>query len=130
MMYFLVNFKYQFSHRCFILWKFKTWLQFFKCSIARFTIRFYVILKSIWFRFVRFCNFYIDAWFHHVEKICSKISNNASLKKSYRWKNYIVEKIISLKKSIEFQNSLLKKFARKFQTEFVKIQSKKHKRLL
>ena len=71
-------------------------------TIARFTNRFYVIFQVITcikFRFVRFCNFRIDSWFkfkiYHVEKVCSKISNNvslrkskfASLKKSYRWKS-------------------------------------------
>ena len=102
-------------------------------SIAYFTIRFYVISQintCIEFRFVRFCNFYIDAWFRSRHITLRKFARK--FQTTYRWESRIVEKIISLKKFVlkKFQNSSLKKFARKFQTEFVKIQSKWHKRLL
>ena len=148
-MYRLFNFKYQISHRCVISKKSKFRISnVFNHSIARFTIRFYVISQintCIEFRFVRFCNFRIDAWFHHVEKICSKVSNNASLRKFQKFatmtiirfnksKIYRVEKVCakisnnaSLKKHArKFQNSSLKKlkfassrkFARKFQTSW------------
>ena len=32
---------------------------------------------------------------YQIEKVCSKVSDNASLKKSHRWKSHIVEKISS-----------------------------------
>ena len=102
MMYLSVNSKYQISHRCRISKKIIIKTSQFFSSIARFTNRLYVIsqiITCIEFRFVRFCSFRIDTWFssriYHIEKVCSKISNNASLKKSkfaslkksHRWKN-------------------------------------------
>ena len=103
MMYFLVNFRYQISHRCRNSWKNAKRFQSFDRTFYN------SILRHIWsqliieFRFVRFCNFRIDVWFNflvftsfHVEKVCSKISNNTSLKKSHRWENsrsHFVEKV-------------------------------------
>ena len=124
MMYFSVNSRYQISHRRRISRKviIKT-SQFFN-SIARFANRFYVIFQVITcieFRFVRFCNLRIDAWFsfriYHIEKVCSKASNNASLKKS---------EFASLKKSHRWK-SLHESFKL---IKLVKIQSRWHKRLL
>ena len=79
--------------------------QFFKCSIARFTIRFYVIFKinklSNFDSFV----FAIFALIYNFDQIISRwkslfenfkqyiVEKITSLKKLHRWKNYIVEKI-------------------------------------
>ena len=56
------------------------------------------------------------------------ISRWESLLESF--KQHIVEKVLKYSSLKKFQNSTLKKFARKFQIELVKIQSKRHKRLL
>ena len=63
-----------------------------------------------------------------------QFSHRCMIQNISRWKSlfenfkqYVVKKVTSLKK---FENSSSKKFARKFQIEFVKILSKKHKRLL
>ena len=117
-MYFLINFKYQYLYRCFILWKciFKT-SQFFKYSIAYFTIRFCVIFeinKFIEFRFARFYNFRIDVWFNF-KKFTSSKKFVRKFQTIHYWKNYIVEKVYT-----KISN----------QIEFVKILNRKHKRML
>ena len=84
---------------------FKTFRYFedFKYSIAYFINRLYVIFQIntfIEFRFVRFCNLRIDAWFnlkiYHVEKVCTKVSKYASLKE------LLISEFTSLK---ELENS-------------------------
>ena len=119
MMYRLFNFRYQFSHRCFVSWRFRTRSQFFRCSIARFTIRFYVIFEVN--RLSNFDSFVFAVFASMYDLVLQNLRH---------WRNSrmrIVERITSLKK---FQNSSSKKFKRKLQTEFVKIQSRWHKRLL
>ena len=101
MMYRLFNSKYQISYRCFISWKciFRT-SQFFKCSIARFTNRFYVIFeinKSSNFDsfvFAIFASMYDSTRqnLRHRESLLENfkiriVEKVASLKKSHRWKS-------------------------------------------
>ena len=131
-MYRLFNFRYQFSHRCFISWKFKTRSQFFKCSIARFTIRFYVIFEIN--KLSNFDSFVFAIFASMYNLILQNLRHRKSLFENF--KQHIVEKVlkyVSLKNHIVEKISkfvALKKFARKFQIEFVKIQNRKHKRLL
>ena len=124
MMYSLFNSRYQYSHRCFISWRciFRT-SQFFRCSIARFTIRFYVIFEIN--KLSNFDSFVFAIFASMHDLILKSITLKKFVRKfqtTYRWENHIVEKTSKF--------VALKKFARKFQIEFVKIQSKKHKRLL
>ena len=116
MMYLSFNSRYQYSHRCFTSWRciFRT-SQFFRCSIARFTIRFYVISQAntcIESRFVRFCNLHIDAWSRsrHItlKKLARKLQTMHRWKNSrtHRWKRriYIVEKVCTkTSDSIEYR---------------------------
>ena len=122
------------------------------CSIAHFTNRSYVISEVNRFiesSFVRFCNLRIDVWPDSkvccVEKTCSKVSDNASLKKLQKSaamtvirfnksRIYRVERTCAKipdnaslrKRARKLQNSPLKKlrsasskkFARKLQTSW------------
>ena len=93
MMYLLLNSRYQISHRCFISWRFRT-SQFFKYSIARLTIRSYVISEVN-----RSSNFdsFISAIFASMYDLAlQNLRHRESLLENF--KQYIVEKIISLRK--------------------------------
>ena len=95
MMYRLFIFRYLFSHRCFISWRFKTRSQFFSHSIARLANRFYVIFETHQISIRSFLQFSHSCMIslrhresllenfkqHIVEKACSKVSNNTSLRK-------------------------------------------------
>ena len=125
MMYRLFNSRYQYSYRCFILWRciFRT-SQFFRYSIARFTNRLYVI-----FEVNKSSNFdsFESAIFASMCDLTQNLLRWKSLLENF--KQCIVEKIskiISLKKfvdnndnhsrfSIDRESVALKKLARKFQ---------------
>ena len=101
MIYCLFNSKYQISYRCFISWRciFKT-SQFFKCSIARFTNRFYVIFEVNRLSNFDSFDFAFSHRIHRIEKICSKVSSNVSLKELHRWKSFKIhrfEKTLNIK---------------------------------
>ena len=128
-MYFSFNSRYQISHRCFISWKvtFKTLhsSNSINCSIARLTIRLYVISEVNRSSNLDSFNFAIFASMYNLA--LQNLRHRESLFESF--KQYIVEKVTSLRK---IQNSSLwKNLHENFKLDWiVKIQSKKHKRLL
>ena len=89
-------------------------------TLHRKSINYRISIRSI----LQFSHRYTIQFFkiYVIRKVCSKVSNNTSLKKSHRWKNHIVEKIS--------KHASLKKFVQKFYIEFVTILNRKHKRLL
>ena len=95
MMYLLINSKYQISHRCFISWRciFKT-SQFFRYSIARFTIRFYVIFEIN--RLFNFDSFVFANFASMYNLTLQNLRHWENLLESF--KQYIAKKITSLKK--------------------------------
>ena len=134
MMYRLFNSRYQYSHRCFISWRriFRT-SQFFRCSIARFTNRLYVIFEVNRSSNLDSFVFAVFASMHDLSLKFTALRKFArKLQTTYRWKNRIAEKVTSLREFAleKLQNSSLKKFARKLQTELVRILSRKHRRML
>ena len=105
MMYFLVNFKHQISHRCFISWKNLKRFQSFDRTFYN-SILFYIEINKLSnfdsFVFAIFVSMYnfLRHWKSLFENFKQYIVEKiTSLKKLHRWKNHIVEKITSLKKS-------------------------------
>ena len=127
-MYLLLDFRYQISRRCFILWRhvFRT-SQFFRCSVARLTNRPHVISEAhrISIRsFLQSSHRCIIQSLRHRESLLESskqfiAEGVTSLRESHRWENHIAGEVTSLRE-----------FARKLQIELVRIQSRWHKRLL
>ena len=105
----------------------------FSHSIARFTIRFYVI-----FEVNKSSNFdsFVFALFASMHDFITSKEFVRKFQTTHRWKIHIVKKVTSLRESHRWENHIaervtsLKELARKFQIELVKILNKRHKLLL
>ena len=131
MVYRLSNSRYQSPHRCFTSWRSRTRSQSFRCSIARLTIRPYVISEAN-----RSSNLdsFVSATFASVYGLALQDLRHITsgklarkLQTTHRWGSRIAGGATSLG---ELQDSSLGELARKLQAGLVRILGRRHRRML